>query len=287
MLVTLLSGLALGAVYAIVAVGYNIVFIASGILNFAQAQFLMLGTFVALEAHRMAGVPFALAIVLSIAVGAAAGGLEEVLAIRKLGRGAHAELVTTLGAGTIISGIVLAVFGSDAQTVPYLQGLGGTTIFGARTNWVDLIIVGAAVVVAIAVDQVTRRSALGLASRATSEDRQAAQLRGVNVKWLGFGAFVVAAALVAGAGALVGIKTFAVYSLGDDLAVKAFVALTLGGFGSYYGALFGGLAVGVLEVAAARYFGTNWQNIAVFILLLAVLLIAPSGIFTRTRERVV
>lgn len=288
MISTILGGLSLGAVYALVAVGYNIVFIASGILNFAQAQFLMMGAFLSLGAARVLNVPLPVAVVGAAVAGGLIGGFEEVAAIRRLlGRGTHGELITTLGFATLLSGFALLIYGSDAQSVPYLGNLGSVTLAGGRAQWVDVILVVVAVTLTAVVGLVTRRSMLGLASLATSEDRQAAQLRGVSVGWMSFGAFVLAGGLLAAVGPLVGAKTQASYSLGDDLAVKAFVALVIGGFGSYLGALLGGFVVGLLELFAIRYVGFEWSNLLVFVLLLLVLLVLPRGLFGRTRERVV
>jgi len=288
MMSTILAGLSLGAVYALVAVGYNIVFMASGILNFAQAQFLMIGAFLSLGAARVLDLPLPVAVVGAAVIGGMIGGLEEVAAIRRLvGRGTHGELITTLGFATVLSGIALVIYGSDAQTVPYLGNLGSVTVAGGRAQWVDVILIVVAVTLTAGVGIVTRRSMLGLASLATSEDRQAAQLRGVSVAWMSFGAFVLAGALLAAVGPLVGAKTQASYSLGDELAVKAFVALVIGGFGSYPGALIGGFIVGLLELFTIRYAGFEWSNLLIFVLLLVVLIVLPRGIFGRTRERVV
>src|SRR5690606_19860177 len=118
-------------------------------------------------------------------------------------------------------------------------------------------------------------------------DREAGALRGINAGALAIGAFVIAGALLAAMGPLIGAKTFAIYNLGDLLAVKAFVALAIGGFGSYAGAVIGGFGVGLIEVFAARYLGSEWPNITVFVLLLIVLLVIPQGIFGRRTGRTV
>lgn len=285
---TVWSGLTLGAIYAIVAIGYNLIFVASRVFNFAQAQFVMLGAFVALEAGTALKLPLILAIVLAAAVGGIIGGLEELLAVRRLaGHGVHNELVTTLGVGIILSGIALAIFGSNPQQLSYFSNEQPFTFIGGRVVLANLLVIAAAVVIAGAVVIVMRRSMVGLASLATSEDREASMLRGVNVKRLSLGAFIIAGALVAAAGPLVGATTYAVYDLGDALAIKSFVALAIGGFGSFPGALIGGFAVGLLEEFGARYLGTGLQNITVFVILLIVLLVLPRGIFGRSAERAV
>lgn len=288
MMTTVWAGLSIGAIYAIVAIGYNIVFIASRVFNFAQAQFVMIGTFIALEAGRSAELPLPVTILIAAVVGGLLGGMEEILAIRRLrGTGAHNELVTTIGVATIMSGAALLIWGSNPQRLTYFAGDQALTILGGRVLPVELLIIFSALVLAIGVGLVTRHTMIGLAGLATSEDADAAKLRGINGGWLALGAFVAAGALLAAAGPLVGAKTFALYNLGDLLAVKAFVALAIGGFGSYLGAVLGGFGVGLLEAFAARYIGSEWQNITVFVLLLVVLLLIPHGVFGRRTGRTV
>lgn len=288
MMTTIWAGLSLGATYAIVAIGYNIVFIASRVFNFAQAQFVMIGAFIALIAGRSANLPLWLTIILCALAGGIVGALEELGAVRWLrGRGAHNELVTTLGVATLLSGIALVVFGSSAERIDYFKDLQPLDVAGGRVLVVELLIILAAVVIAIAVGIVTKHTMIGLASLATSEDRQAGALRGINAGGIAIGAFVIAGALLAALGPIIGAKTFAVFNLGDLLAVKAFVALAIGGFGSYAGAIVGGFGVGLIEVFAARYLGSEWQNITAFLLLLVVLLVIPQGFFGRRAGRTV
>lgn len=288
MMTTIWAGLSLGAIFAIVAIGYNIVYIASRVFNFAQAQFVMIGAFIALEAGRVAGLPLWVTIILCALAGGIVGALEELGAIRWLrGRGAHNELVTTLGVATLLSGIALVIFGSNPQRVPYFTDLAPLDLAGGRVLLVEVLVIIAAIVLALAVGIFTKRTMVGLASLATSEDREAGALRGINAGWLAIGAFVIAGALLAALGPLIAAKTFAIYNLGDLLAVKAFVALAIGGFGSYAGAVVGGFGVGLIEVFAARYLGSEWPNITVFVLLLIVLLLIPQGIFGRRAGRTV
>lgn len=288
MMTTLWAGLSIGAIYAIVAIGYNLVFIASKVFNFAQAQFVMIGTFVALEAGRSLALPLPVTILIAAIAGGLLGGLEELLAIRRLlGRGAHNELVTTLGVATILSGAALLIWGSNPERLTYFSGDAPLSILGGQVLPVELLIIFSALVLAVAIGIVTRKTMVGLAGLATSEDADAAKLRGINGGWLALGAFIVAGALLAATGPLIGAKTFAIYNLGDLLAVKAFVALAIGGFGSYTGALIGGFGVGLLEAFAARYIGSEWQNITVFVLLLVALLLIPHGFFGRRAVRTV
>jgi branched-chain amino acid transport system permease protein len=282
------SSVSLGAVYAIVAIGYNIVFIASRVFNFAQAQFVMLGAFVALQGGNVLHLPLWLTLILCAVIGGVVGALEEILAVRRLyGRDSHAELVTTLGVSTILSGLALINFGPQAQTVPYFANDPTYTFLGGRLGLSDILIVLVAVLLAGIVALVARKTMIGLSSLAASEDRDAAMLRGINVKLIALGSFVAAGAAIAVTGPFVSAKTFVSYDLGDNLAVKAFVALAIGGFGSQLGAVVGGLAVGFFETYAARFLGSDWRNIAVFVILLIVMSIRPNGIFGRRAGRTV
>lgn len=288
MVTTIWAGLSVGAVYAIVAVGYNIVFIASKVFNFAQAQFVMVGALVSLAISSTLQLPFWVAIIASALVGATVGALEEVLAVRWLrGRGAHNELVTTLGVATLMSGVALVTLGPDPKRLDYLSGDMAIDLLGGRVLITELLTILAAIVLAVGVGIFTQRTRIGLASLATSQDRQAGALRGINAGALAIGAFAVAGGLLAALGPLVSAKTFVVFNLGDLLAVKAFVALAVGGIGSYRGAIIGGFGVGLVEIFIARYLGTAWQNIAVFLLLLVILMFIPHGIFARRAGRTV
>ncbi len=288
---TILAGLSLGAIYAIVGIGYNIVFISSGVFNFAQAHFLLIGAFIAIELADLTRMPFWATLVLAAASGAIVGAIEYWFAVRRLSararEGGHNELVTTLGVATILTGIAVAAFGSNPYQVEALADPLALTVLGGRTTTVDVALIIAAILLALVVGLITRRTMIGLSSLATSEDRQAAMLRGINTGALALGAFAVAGGLLALLGPLVAAKMYATYDLGDRLAVTAFVAVAIGGFGSYTGAVVGGFVVGILEMLGARFLGSTWQDIVVFVVLLIALVVLPNGITGRKTERTV
>lgn len=290
MITTLWAGLSIGAVYALVAVAYNIVFVGTRVFNFAQAYILMIGTFIAVEATTKFGLSLIATIVVCAVAGAIIGAIEEVVAIRRLARtGSHNELVTTLGVGVILSGIALLIWGSEPKSAPLLKEFGVLEVLGGRITMGEVLLIVTAIVVGVGTWLVSTKTPIGLTALATSEDRDAAMLRGINVRGLATGTFALGGAIVGAIAPLVATKTYATYHLGDGLAVKAFLVLALGGFGSFIGALVAGSIVGVLEMFAARYLGSDWQNITVFILLLIVLLVVPHGLFSRgkAQERVV
>lgn len=280
------GGLALGAVYALVAVGYNIVYISSKTFNFAQAQLMMLGAFLAYTALVSWNLTTLVVVLIAAAVVAGVAALEQVVAVNPV-RDPHNILVTTLGAAILIEGFVQLRWGSQPLAVPFFAGDDAVTFAGGRVYPVELFLIVVAVVVVLALTLLSRRTMTGLALLAMAEDREAAQLRGVNVRLMAFGAFVVAGLLAGTVGVFVGPKTYAISTLGASLALKGFVVLAIGGFGSLPGTLVGGLIVGLAEACAVRYLGSEYAHLTVFLILVAVLLARPSGLFVRVRERVV
>ena len=280
------GGLALGAIYAIVAIGYNIVFISSKTFNFAQAQLTMVGAFVAYSGLVTWDLPVPLVLLLAaVAVGLVAA-IEERIAIRPV-RDMHNVLVTTLGASILLDGIAQLTWGSQPLTVPFFAGDDAISVRGGRTYPVELFLIAIAILLVVGLVWYSRRSLTGLALLGMAEDREAALLRGVNVRQLAFLAFAAAGALAGFVGLFVGSKTFAVSTLGAALALKGFVVLAIGGFGSMPGTLVGGVVVGLSEAYAARYQGGEYANVVVFLILITILMVRPAGLFVRAKERVV
>lgn len=280
------GGLALGAVYALVAVGYNIVYISSKTFNFAQAQLMMLGAFLAYSGLVSWDLTTVVVMLIAMVVVGAAAGLEFLLAVRPV-RDMHNILVTTLGASMFIDGFAQLKWGSQPLTVPFFGGDDAVSFLGGRVYPIEPVLIVLAVVVVVALIQFSRHSMVGLALLGMSEDREAAQLRGVNVRAMAFGAFAAAGVLAGFLGVFVGPQTFAVSTLGASLALKGFVVLAIGGFGSMPGTLVGGVVVGLAEAWAARYLGSQYSTLTVFLILIAVLLVRPAGLFVRAKERVV
>ncbi|HVX21962.1 MAG TPA: branched-chain amino acid ABC transporter permease [Acidimicrobiales bacterium] len=280
------SGLALGALYALVAVGYNIVFVSSGTFNFANAQLIMLGTFVAYWGIDVLKWNVVLVIVLSAVIVAVAAGVEERIAIRPV-RGTEPQLVTTVGVATLLNGVTVLIWGPHALQIPFFGSTTAKHVFGGQVLPVDLWLIGIAVVLTVALWLFSRKTLLGTALLAVSEDREAASLRGINIRAVALGAFCVSGAVAGALGPFIGSKEDAVASLGTQLALLGFVALAMGGFGSLPGGLIGGFAVGLIQALSGRYLGTQYENIMVFAVLLLVLLFKPGGLFGTVRERMV
>lgn len=284
---TLLWGaLSLGAVYALIALGYNIVFIASGVFNFAHAQLIMVATFVAYWGLAQAHLSAVLVFLVAAGVVGVLALAEERIAIRPV-RGTDGQLVTTVGVATLLNGATQLIWGGQPLTVPFLSSDTVWTVFGGRVLPVEVLLIAVAVVLSVALVIYLRRSMVGLAMLAMAENREAASLRGINVRAVALGAFVASGILAGALGPVVGPKTFAVATLGSALALKGFVALALGGFGSVTGGLVGGLVVGIVEEYTTRYLDSSYANMMILAVLLLVLMIRPSGLFGEVRERAV
>jgi branched-chain amino acid transport system permease protein len=276
MMTILISGLTVGAIYAMIGIGYNITYLAGGVVNFAFANFIMLGVFGWLVVSKWS-LPTALWLIVMVLAFAVFGIVEERTAIRPLSVGRNADLITTLGVGTVVTGLCTVAWGSNPLPVsPVVSG--EFSLLGAIVTWNAVFMVGLAAVFAVGITVILRRTRLGLATLALNQDRTAAILRGVNSKRITAIAFAFALAYAAVISPIVGAETFADVSVPLTLAIKGFFAMTIGGIGSNLGALVGGLAIGVVEAFAGRYLGANFQDIFVFLLFLIFVFARPMGI---------
>jgi branched-chain amino acid transport system permease protein len=286
---TIWAGLSIGALYCLVAIGYNVVLLASGMFNFAYAQLVMLGTYMAYVAATALGLP----IIGAVAFGGAAvlvmAVIEERIAIAPLlarrGDQHQAALITTVGIAVIIDGITSRVWGSQAKPIP--QPLSGRALhlFGGTVGRNDLLLIGLVLVVGIGLHLWSRKTVSGLASLAAAEDADAARARGVNTRRLAITAFAVSGAIAGLLGVVVGARTYATPTLADSLALFGFVAIAIGGSGSQIGGLIGGFVTGLAYALAERYTNSDWPQIIVFGIFLIVLLTRPRGIFSAAVER--
>jgi branched-chain amino acid transport system permease protein len=285
---TVWLGICTGAVYTLVAVAFNMVFIASGTFNFAQPQYLVVGTFIAYTVVFTWGLSVWIALPVGLIIGAVIGIAEERLAIRPVAsKGINAELVTMVGWATAMEGIVLLIWGENPLAVNGVASNSVVMVFGTRVTVAEIVIVVFTLVVALGLHFWSHRSLLGIASLATSEDRDSAMLRGINVKMLGVAAFAVACGMLALAGPIAGPITFAVYSFGNTVVLYAFLAMAIGGFGHNIGAIVGGMGLGIFQSEISLYLGDKWVDILTFVLLLLVLLVRPQGLFGQRNERVI
>jgi branched-chain amino acid transport system permease protein len=280
------AGLTLGSVYALVALGYNVVFTASRSFNFAQAQLMMVGAFLAYAGRVSWRLPAVVAGLLAAAVVMVLAAFEERIAVWPVAD-PETQLITTLGFGAAITGAVQLIWGTQPLSVPFYGSDQPFSFLGGRLVPVDIGLFCLAIAMVAGVRLYARLTMRGVALTSMSEDEEAVRLRGVNTRMLAFLAFAVTGLLSGIMGFFIGPATYALASLGTSLALYGFVALAIGGFGSLYGGLVGGFAVGLTEQLAARYLGSDYSDLVVFALLIVVLMIRPAGLFGRVRERTV
>lgn len=284
---TIWAGLATGALYSLVAIGYNVVLLASGVVNFAHAHLIMIGTFLAYVCLVDWNLPVAPTIVLTGIAVSVIAVIEERIAIRPLLRrhGGHAALITTVGVGTVLGGIAARIWGTEPVTVPSPFSQEPMSVLGGTILRNDLVLILTVLILGVGLHVWSRKTLLGLASLATAENRQAAQARGLNVRALGIGAFALAGLIAGLLAVFVAGRTYATFHLGDTLALFGFVAIAIGGSGSQLGGLLGGFAIGLLYAITARYVGASYPQIVVFVVFLFILLTRPRGLFGGAAER--
>jgi branched-chain amino acid transport system permease protein len=281
--VTIWSGLTLGAVYALVSVGFTVSLLPSGVFNFAQGAIVIAGTYLVYLMLHTAGFPLVPALALNALIGIGLGVACELIAVRPLRiRGAAGsqqnELVTTVGMSTIIVGLLGIKWGYDPLQVPF-HGPGESVHFlGISAAPVEIVVLGAAIVLATGLHLWFHATRWGRACLAVAEDRSAATLRGINVSLLSLGGFAAAGAIGTLSAFAIGPITYAIPTLANSLALGGFVAIALGGQGSFLGSLFGGLLVGLASSLATRYVGANYSDLAVLALLILTLAVRPSGL---------
>lgn len=275
----LFSGVTVGAVYALVALGFTIIYNASDVVNFAQGEFVMLGGMITVFAHA-AGLPIPLAAVLAILVTAGIGVALNKLAIEPA-RGAPVVslIIITIGAAIFIKGVTQLVFDKQLHRFPAFSGDAPIRLMGATILPQSLWVIAGAIAVFIALWLFFTRTLTGRAVLATSNNRLAAQLVGINTAWVMTLAFGLSAAIGALAGVLVTPITLTSYDVGIALALKGFAAAMLGGMGNPKGALVGGILLGLLEALTAGYISSQYKDAAAFIVILAVLFVMPQGLF--------
>jgi len=279
MITLIYSGLSLGALYAVVAFGYNIVFGSTRIFNFAYAQQVMLGVFIAYWTTVTLKLPTVACFLVGGALGAAAGYVIELVALRTIRRdSSFGPLITTIGIGVVLDAVVEQVWGSTPLTVPFFGSARVVSLFSGRTQVVDIVLVLVAVVTPVALAAWNGGTLTGLIMTTAAEDRDAASLRGVNVERTITGSMVATGAFAGLLGPVIAPMTFANVSLGDNLAILAFVALAFGGFGATAGPLVGGMGVGLIEAFSQRYLPSGAANLVVFGVLLCCLMLRPHGL---------
>ncbi|MBX9620368.1 MAG: branched-chain amino acid ABC transporter permease [Hyphomicrobiales bacterium] len=273
-----MSGLTVGAVYGIVALGFTLIYNASGVMNFAQGEFVMIGGMVTVSAVG-AGVPLPLAALIAVIVAASVGVLLQRLAIEPVRDAPPVVLIIiTVGAALVIRGVAQIVFGKQLHKLSDFSGDTPLAFLGASILPQALWVLAGTVLIVALVWLFLNLTMLGKALIATSANRLAAKLVGINISFILALAFALSAVIGSAAGILVTPITFTYAEVGTLLALKGFAALVLGGLGSPLGAVIGGLLLGLSEAFAAGYLSSTYKDAVALLLMIAVLLLRPGGI---------
>jgi branched-chain amino acid transport system permease protein len=271
------GGLTAGSIYALVALGFSIIYNASRVINFAQGEFVMIGGMSAVTLVA-AGAPMAVAIAGAVAVAAVVGLALEKFAIARARRASVVTLIIiTIGASILLRGLAQLVWDKGLHRLPPLSGETPIPIFDATILPQSLWVLGVTVAVVAALSWFFGKTRFGKAMLATSHNRLAAQLVGIDVGLVLLASFGLAAALGAIAGVLIAPIAFTSYDAGVMLGLKGFAAAILGGLGSFPGAIAGGLALGLVESFGAGFVSSAYKDVIAFAIMLGVLFLRPDG----------
>jgi len=283
----IVSGVAQGCVYALVALGFVLIYKATETVNFAQGDLMMLGAFFALTASVALGWPYWATIIFAVAAMAVVGMLLERVVLRPvLGQPAFTVVMITIGVGYVLRGVVTMMpgWGTDTFTfpTPFSEGVlrFGGVIFAVQ----QLAVIGMTTALCAVLYVFFRYAKLGVAMQATSQNQLAAAYMGIPVRRVNMLVWGLSAGVAAFAGILLAPVTF-VHSNMGFIGLKAFPAAVVGGFGSVPGAIVGGLIIGLVEALAGFYLPEGFKDVAAYVVVLGVLLIKPSGIFGETARK--
>ena len=287
----LISGISLGSIYAIIALGYTMVYGIAKMLNFAHGDVIMVGGYVCFCAVNYLGLPTGVGVLLSIVACTLLGIIVERLAYKPLRNAPSLDvLITAIGVSYFLQNAALLIWGSDTKSFPSVVNLPSASLFDGQLviSAITIVTVLSGIVVMIALTMFTGKTRMGKAMRACSEDRGAATLMGINVNSTISLTFAIGSGLAAIAGVLMcSAYPTLIPTTGSLPGIKAFTAAVIGGIGSIPGAFLGGLVLGVIEIFAKAYVGTQLADAIVFAVLIVVLLVKPSGLLGKTvREKV-
>jgi len=275
---TLVGGLSLGAVYALVAMGFSLVYRTMGLVNFAHADIAMIGAYAASTFYLTSKLPFAVAMVVAIVVTGAIGLVIERVLRPLENKDFDLMLIGTIGFGIVLQAVAILIWGTTGRAVPSPVRAAPLDLFGIRVRTYDLLVMAVAALAVIGLAWFLARTKRGAAMQAVAMDHEAATAVGIDVGRSNALAFSIGAGLAALAGGLVGPMLYVDASLGGALGIKGFAAAMLGGFGSIPGAVVGGIAIGVLDSYAAGHF-QGYSVLVTFLVFTVAIMIRPTGVF--------
>ena len=282
----LVNGISLGSVYAIIALGYTMVYGIAKMLNFAHGDVIMVGAYISFCVTQYMGLPALVSVVAAMAVCTLLGIVIERLAYKPLRQATSlAVLITAIGVSYFLQNMALLIWGSNPKSFASVVNFGSLRLFGGRLVITSeaLTTVLANIVIMIALTLFTGKTKIGKAMRAVSEDKGAAELMGINVNATISMTFAIGSALAAIAGVLLcSSYPTLMPTTGSMPGIKAFTAAVFGGIGSIPGAMIGGILLGIIEILGKAYVSTELGDAFVFAVLIIVLLVKPSGLLGKT-----
>jgi len=273
----LLSGLVVGSIYGLIGVGFTGIYNVTGIVNFAQGEFAVVGAMATIALHG-AGLPLFAAALLAIVITCVLAALIERTAIRPVRQDVIRGIIVTIGVGVVIQGVIVIIWGADAQPMPAFSGNRPIELFGATLLPQSLWVIGTATALVGLLYLFFQHTYLGKMFRACAMNPFAAGLVGVRVTTMGAVSFMLSGMLGAVAGIIIAPIALTQYDSGLQLGIKGFVACIIGGLGNPIGAALGGLLLGILEAFAAGYVSSGYKNAIAFVLLLLFLFFRPGGL---------
>ena len=275
---TLVSGLSFGAVYALIALGFSLVYRTMGLVNFAHGAVLMIGAYVASTFYLSARLPFAVAVPAAMAVTGAIGLVIERVLRPLENKDFDLMLIGTIGAGTVLEAAAILIWSSSGRGVPSPISATPLDIGGVRIQGYSILVIAVTALAMAILTLFLQHTRHGTAMQAVAMDHEAATAAGIHVGRSNAIAFAIGAALAALAGALIGPMLYVNPTMGDSLGIDGFAAAILGGFGSIPGAIAGGLGIGIIGSFAAQAF-QGYSDMVTFIVFTVLVMIRPTGIF--------
>jgi branched-chain amino acid transport system permease protein len=291
-----LNGLTVGGVYALMALGYTMVYGILELINFAHGEIYMLGAYLGIiffgvltaSGLTAQSIPLSLILtfVLSVVICSAYGFTMEKIAYRPLRNAPRlSPLISAIGMSIFFQNYVMLTQGATDKVFPHLFGVSGFSFFNARVTYLQTIIIAVSLLLMVFLHLFVTRTRRGKAMRAVAQDKLMASLLGIDIDFMISLTFVIGSGLAAIAGIMIALYYGLVnYSIGYIAGIKAFTAAVIGGIGSIPGAMFGGLFLGFVESMGASYISSEYKDAYAFVVLIVVLLIKPSGIFGKATE---
>jgi len=282
----MINGLSLGSIYALIALGYTMVYGIVKLINFAHGDIYMIGAYIGFILTARLGMGFLPALMLSMIGCALLGIMIEKIAYKPLRNTTRiAALITAIGVSYFLEALIQRILGPGVQTFPNLLSNEVLMLGGLRITSQQIAIFAVTVILMLALQYLVNRTSIGRAMRAVSADSDAARLMGIDVDQTISITFAIGSALAGAAGVLVGIYYNSINPLMGMLpGIKAFIAAVFGGIGIIPGAMFGGFFIGIIETLVAGYGGSLWKDAVVYLVLIVILLIKPSGLLGKNEK---